>query len=219
MHVEGHTTSEAEEMYLITVARAIEDGELPPVSVSTVAKTLDVSSVSANQMVKKLAGLGLLEYTPYKGVSLTDEGAELANVVLRNRRLWGVFLVDHLGLSPRRADEVACEMEHVTPAEVADRLSDFLGDPVTGPQGKAIPARGRSSQEHGRSLGEAHVGSQVVVAAVPASLGEFLEAQGLGIGSEATVSAIGADGSIVLIAAEGPVHVSRDMADQIGVSG
>ena len=94
-----HAASEAEEMYLITVARAIEDGVGPPVPVSTIAGVLEVSSVSANQMIKKLGSAGLVSYVPYKGVTLTDTGDELANTVLRNRRLWGRFLADHLGLT------------------------------------------------------------------------------------------------------------------------
>jgi DtxR family Mn-dependent transcriptional regulator len=118
----SHATSEAEEMYLITVARAIEDGVGPPVPVSTISGVLEVSSVSANQMIKKLEASDLVAYTPYKGVTLTRSGDQLANTVLRNRRLWGRFLADHLGLTPAKADEVACDMEHVTPDMVADRL-------------------------------------------------------------------------------------------------
>ncbi len=136
-----HDTTEAEEMYLITVARAIEDGVEPPVPVSVIASELDVSVVSVNQMIRKLESVGLVSYLPYKGVALTVEGRDRANVVLRNRRLWAVFLSEHLGLSADRADEVACEMEHVTPEEVAQRLSSFLGEPSIGPGGKPIPKR------------------------------------------------------------------------------
>ena len=78
-----HHPTEAEEMYLITIARAIEDGATPPVAVSEIAKVLDVSSVSANQMVKKLEAAGHVDYTPYKGVTLTDSGSVLASTVLR----------------------------------------------------------------------------------------------------------------------------------------
>jgi DtxR family Mn-dependent transcriptional regulator len=87
----NHPT-EAEEMYLITIARAIEDGATPPIAVSGIAKDLDVTPVAANQMLKKLEVAGHVDYTPYKGVRLTDSGAALASTVLRNRRLWGLFL-------------------------------------------------------------------------------------------------------------------------------
>jgi DtxR family Mn-dependent transcriptional regulator len=139
MQPADHVTTEAEEMYLITVARAVEDGVEPPIPVATIASELDVSVVSANQMIRKLETTGFVDYLPYKGVALTETGRERANAVLRSRRLWAVFFTEHLGLSPESADEVACEMEHVTPEEVAGRLSQFLGEPSIGPGGKPIP--------------------------------------------------------------------------------
>ena len=84
--------SESEEMYLITIARAVEDGHPEPVPVSLVARELDVSAVSANQMVRKLAGRNYVEYEPYQGVTLTEPGRAVAASILRRRRLWGVSL-------------------------------------------------------------------------------------------------------------------------------
>ncbi len=218
MDVHDRTTSEADEMYLITVARAIEDGQGPPVALSTVAKALDVSSVSANQMVKKLAGRGLLTYTPYKGVELTDEGGRLADEVLRSRRLWSVFLVEHLGLSPGDADDVACDMEHVTPEDVADRLSSFLGDPVLGPQGKAIPHGGGQPSEHHRTLGELVGGSRASVLSVAVAHAGFLEAQGIGVGQTVDVLASAPDGSVLVRGAADAVHLAPEVAGSITVS-
>lgn len=106
--VQHHTgTSEAEEMYLITVARAIEDGRTEPVSMSHIAAQLDVTGVSANQMIRKLDARGYVDYEPYRGVSLTESGRAVASSILRRRRLWGVFLSGQLGLSAARADEIA----------------------------------------------------------------------------------------------------------------
>ncbi|MEA3511908.1 MAG: metal-dependent transcriptional regulator, partial [Actinomycetota bacterium] len=84
------STSEAEEMYLITVARAIEDGRTEPVSMSHVATQLDVTGVSVNQMIRKLDARGYVDYEPYRGVSLTEHGRAVASSILRRRRLWGV---------------------------------------------------------------------------------------------------------------------------------
>ena len=218
MQLHDHTTSEAEEMYIITVARAIEDGEGPPVSMSTVARTLEVSSVSANQMVRKLEGLGLVTYTPYKGVDLTDAGAELANTVLRSRRLWGVFLAEHLGLSPRQADEVACEMEHVTPAEVADRLSAFLGDPVTGPEGRSIPRSRGGAPAVERHLGDASAGSSVRIERISPAFATFLEAQGVAEGIVVDVLGTGSDGSVLIEGATGPVHLTSSVARAVAIA-
>lgn len=213
------TTTEAEEMYLITIARAIEDGEGPPVSMSSIAAALDVSSVSANQMVKKLSTMDLVTYVPYKGAGLTEEGSRLADVVLRSRRLWGVFLVDHLGLSPRHADEVACEMEHVTPEGVADRLSDFLGDPRTGPSGKAIPAPVGERAMTLIALKDVPAGgSEVVLELAEPPYGDFLASQGLEPGSKVRVVAAGPDGSMLIEGAGGTVHLTAAVTSAISVS-
>ncbi|MCP4226088.1 MAG: metal-dependent transcriptional regulator, partial [Actinomycetia bacterium] len=72
------STSESEQMYLITIAMAAEEGHEGPVPVPRLAQALEVSRVSANEMVKKLAERGLVAYTPYKGADLTAEGAVIA---------------------------------------------------------------------------------------------------------------------------------------------
>jgi DtxR family Mn-dependent transcriptional regulator len=219
MTAHDHITTEAEEMYLITIARAVEDGTEPPVAVSEIARVLGVSGVSANQMVKKLETLGLVDYTPYKGVALTDKGGALSRTVLRNRRLWGLFLSDHLGLTPERADEVACEMEHITPDFVADRLSEFLGNPPFGPTGKPIPGRSDSDVVATTRLVDAPTGLALTVHSVAAPFDAFLEAQGAGRGATVTVLATGADGSVMIESRSGTVHLGADAASAVAVVG
>ncbi len=214
----SYETSEAEEMYVITVARAIEDGVGPPVPVSRIAGVLEVSSVSANQMIKKLELANLVSYTPYKGVTLTAAGDELANTVLRNRRLWGRFLADHLGLTPAKADEVACEMEHVTPDMVADRLASFLGDPTTGPTGKPIPGVSTSGHQVVQPLSDIGVGANATVVAVEVDYAAFLHAQGIVEGSEVSVLGVGADGSILVETSAGTMHLAAPIAGAVSIS-
>ena len=83
--------SESEQMYLITIARLIENGQSEPIPLSDIAKQMSVLPVSVNQMVRKLEGSGFLDYLPYKGVEFTNLGKEIAFRTLRNRRLWEVF--------------------------------------------------------------------------------------------------------------------------------
>jgi len=210
-----HATSEAEEMYIITVARAVEDGVGPPVPLSTISGVLEVSSVSANQMIKKLESVGLVAYTPYKGVTLTAAGDELANTVLRNRRLWGRFLADHLGLTPAKADEVACEMEHVTPEMVAVRLASFLGDPTTGPTGMPIPGRSEPERLASTPLTDIDVGEPATVVAVGTNSESFLRSQGIVEGAELTVLGTGESFSVLLEGPSGSVHLSGVVAEEI----
>lgn len=210
-------------MYLITIAMAGEDGHDGPVPVPHLASALSVSRVSANEMVKKLADRGLVSYTPYKGAELTDAGSAIARTVLRRRRLWAVFLADHLGLTPSAADAVACEFEHITPGEVAEQLAHFLGDPSVGPQGKPIPAdEARAGQEVAlHTLTESLVGHRVEVVRIggdPASH-SFLEAEGIAPGSMVTIVALADDGGCLLETAKGQVHIGGSLARLVSVTG
>ena len=134
-------TTPSEEMYLITVAVAEEEGTPAPLPLADLAQSLGISPISANQMVRRLEERGLVEYHPYHGVALTPAGRRVARRVLRGRRLWASFLAGHLGFSPEEADALACSLEHVTPPEAADRLARFLGDPAADPW--AVPSRPR----------------------------------------------------------------------------
>ena len=213
-------TSEAEEMYLITIARAVENGQSEPVPVSHAARELAVSGVSANQMIRKLAGRGYVEYQPYQGVTLTDSGRSVASSILRRRRLWGVFLSEQLGHTPDRADQVACDFEHVTPDDVADLLSGFLGDPSAGPRGHSIPdATGGNAAPTTTGLDTLQAGERRPIAHVdlPGELKSFIDAQGITPGAEIAVLAVGSRGDR-LIAVDGATsQLSADLVAGIKV--
>jgi DtxR family Mn-dependent transcriptional regulator len=216
------TTSESEEMFLITVARAIEDGHTLPIPVPLVADNLSISKVSANEMTKKLVGRGFIEYEPYRGVTLKAEGTAIANRVLRRRRLWALFLAEHLGLSPTAADTVACEFEHITPAEVAGRLAGFLGDPTLDPEGRPIPAAGGSiaTGPHEAPLSDVGVGrkSTVIRIAGDSATRSFLEDEGITEGIVITLLAIGSDHGCLVDAGSGHVHMSAEVTGHVLVT-
>jgi DtxR family Mn-dependent transcriptional regulator len=213
------TTSESEEMYLITVARAAEEGATGPIPVAKVAQELQISVASANEMVKKLTGRELLEYQPYRGVTLTPLGARVAERVLRTRRLWATFLAEHLGLTPQEADDQACLLEHVTLPDAVARLADFLGDPHTGPLGKPIPSTTASTDPTTIRLADLAIGESGTVAGVdgakPAM--SFLGSEGITVGAKVTVHATGASGVLVDVG-QAMVHLADDLASAVVVS-
>ncbi|UCG41364.1 MAG: metal-dependent transcriptional regulator [Acidimicrobiia bacterium] len=215
-----HATSEAEEMYLITIAMAMEDGHEGPVPLPHLGREMDVSRVSANEMVKKLVEKGYVTYTPYRGVALTEAGTRIANDVLRRRRLWAVFLSEHLGLSASAADTVACEFEHITPSEVAGRLSSFLGDPTVGPSGKPIPAAEGTTSPAGRSLADSPVGQAVVVRSIEGdpSLRAFLADEGIVEGASLLVTALANDGGCLVESPSATVRLSARAAGVVRVA-
>ena len=214
-------TTESEEMYLIHVAMAVEDGH-DPVPVPHLASALSVSKVAANEMIKKLEVRGLVTYTPYRGVRLTPGGDAIARTILRRRRLWALFLSEHLGLTPSAADAVACEFEHVTPSEVAGRLASFLGDPTVGPSGKPIPSDEGGFLVLAREvpLPELTVGHGGIVARGPgeAATRSFLAEEGIVEGAGITLLAVGDDGGCLVGTTDGAVHLSSALASAVLVT-
>jgi DtxR family Mn-dependent transcriptional regulator len=213
-------TSEAEEMYLITVAIAEEDGLKGPMPLASLAEALEVSPVSTNQMVWKLAERGLLTYHPYRGVLLTAAGRAVSNRVLRGRRLWTLFLVEHLAFSPTRADDLACRLEHVTPSDVADRLGHFLGDPKICPLGRHIPPGTAEAEVEGvASLLDLVAGASAEVVTVEAepAVRSFLEREGIRPGASVRVEARGEADSVLVSTAHGQVHLGGEAARRVSV--
>jgi DtxR family Mn-dependent transcriptional regulator len=213
------STSESEQMYLITVARAIEAGAMAPVSISKIAAALRVSVPSANEMVRKLDSRGLLIYEPYHGARLSDAGRYLANQVLRTRRLWATFLADHLGFSPTEADDQACHLEHATTAEAADRLAGFLGNPSAGPLGQPIPDNDMTTEKRRTLvLADVAVGIPVEVISVAAdgATAEFLKSEGVSVGARLEVIGFGGSGLLIEVG-NGVVHLTAGLLRGIEV--
>lgn len=212
--------SESEQMYLITVARLVEDGCSIPVPLSDIAKEMSVLPVSVNQMVRKMEGSGLLYYFPYKGVELTAQGKAIAARTLRNRRLWEVFLVDQLELSLEEADEMACTIEHITTDDLAARLSHLLGEPQVSPGGKPIPQpNGETAIKEWVQLTQLEVGmrGQIVNIESNAAASRFLSQEGIRQGIKITVKAIGSHGSRLVDPGNGFVELSEDLSQLIWI--
>jgi DtxR family Mn-dependent transcriptional regulator len=132
-------TSHVEE-YLEAIYRL--GGQDTPVPLAALAKRLDISVVSANEMVRRLQEQALLQYTPYRGVLLEEDGLCEALAILRRHRLWERFLTDKLGFSWDTVHEEACRLEHAASDSVTERLAEWLGDPEQCPHGHPVPQPG-----------------------------------------------------------------------------
>lgn len=212
--------SESEQMYLITIAKSMEEGGPTPLPLSHIAHELSLQPVSVNQMIRKLEGEGLVHYHPYKGVELTQQGQSIAFQILRNRRLWQLFLVEQLNISLREADAMACDLEHVTPEDISHRLSEFLNHPAVGPGGEPIPSlEGGEIQLKGLSLSELEVGTsaQIIETNSQSSVTRFLTSEGLQPGAEIKLVAIGTQGARLIATDRGYVEVTKEIADVISL--
>jgi DtxR family Mn-dependent transcriptional regulator len=213
--------SENAEMYLVSLALLVEGGHPSPVPLPLLANALEIKAVSANQMVRKLEEEGLVHYQPYKGVTLTEDGEQIVNLILRNRRLWQVFFVEKLGFSAARADELACRMEHITEPEVAARLESYLEHPTTSPTGKAIPpADEKMPLPKGKSLSALLPGKsgEVVSIQVDQATSAYLRSENLTFGTLVTMLAASSSGVLLLGYDGKKISLSAEMAEKIIVT-
>ncbi len=211
--------SESIEMYLLRIALLQREGQ--PVPVPMLAQELSVSPVSANEMCRKLTDRGLVNYEPYKGVTLTAEGQTLAQRVLYCRRLWEVFFVEKLGIEPQEAEAKACRFEHVTPEDLAERLAAFLGHPTVSPQNEPIPYDHETSilpASQPLTTLAAGARGQVVNIGLDETGKDFLRHQGMSPGSVVEVSAVAVDGSLLLNISGQSLSLAPAIADCVGVT-
>jgi DtxR family Mn-dependent transcriptional regulator len=192
------------------------------VSTSDLAKHLKVGDGSVTDMVKRLSAKRLLHYVPYRGVTLTEEGMKLAMKTIRRHRLWEMFLVRHLGYGWDEVHDEAERLEHVTSAELEERLDRALGSPVADPHGDPIPsADGELSDPHRRSVAECQEGRRYRVSRVSDASSEvlqYLDGIGLTLRKKFRVKKVIAfDGSVVVEWNKQDVLFSAPMARSIFV--
>lgn len=213
--------TESEQMYLVSLAQLAEVVDECPIPVSQVADLLGVTAISANQMIHHLEEVGLVTYTPYKGVAFTEKGWLAASSILKKRRLWEVFLVEKLQYAPAEAEELACLLEHAISDETAQRLAEFLALPTLSPQGKAIPESDSAGiLAAGMRLNTLPANSQAAVISIraEAEAKAYLEGCGIYAGSEISVLASQQEAASLIKTAEGKtLNLSAELAKSIWV--
>lgn len=70
---------------------------------------------------------------------LTDDGLAAARGVVRNHRLWELFLTQEANLASDHVHADAEHIEHVLPRDVLTRLKQMLDHPTADPHGRPIP--------------------------------------------------------------------------------
>src|ERR671926_1682002 len=115
-------------------------------------------------MVRKLCELELVSHEPYKGVRLTDRGAEVALEVIRHHRLLELYLAESLGVPWDRVHQEAEVLEHVLSEELEELIAAKLADPTRDPHGDPIPTRdGRIDESPTTSLASLEPGATAVL--------------------------------------------------------
>jgi DtxR family Mn-dependent transcriptional regulator len=190
---------------------------------SAIAKQMAVAPSSVTSMLKKLAALGLVDHAPYRGVTLTDAGREIALEVIRHHRLLEQYLAQTLGLGIDAVHAEADRLEHVLSDELEARIDKVLGYPTHDPHGDPIPDAGLVyDQTELRPLDALEPGERATVRRVPdgdAALLRYLEKLTLVPGRLVEMRSSAPFGGPLTVSVGGSEHaISRELACQIGVA-
>lgn len=124
--------------YLKTIYHHTEwqDDRITP---SNLALELGLAPSSVTEMVRKLAGLGLVSHRPYGPISLTPDGEKRATAIIRRHRLIETWLVREFGFTWDEVHDEAEVLEHAISDRLLEGISERLGHPRFDPHGDAIP--------------------------------------------------------------------------------
>ena len=209
------------EEYLETILYLIRKNQ-GPAKTKQISEELNVSPPSVTEMVKKLNSSGLVEYTPYQGVELTEKGTDQAIKIKRKHQVLETFLVDVLNFDRKEAHKEACELEHAVSDAVLERIYNFLGNPEYCPDGNPINIDKNNIKRDEKfiPLDEMEEGSSGKIARVtlPRETRERLNSLGILTGEDIEVRRKQKQGCISVIAVGSEVALGKDIARKIFVS-
>lgn len=154
------------EEYLETIYNMTMEGD--PVISARLADKFMVSRPTVTETIRRLVSDGYAMQNDDKTIVLTPAGAELTEQVLRRHRLAERLLFDVIGLDPIEAHEQAHTLEHGMSDDLARRISERLGNPLTCPHGNPIPGNAPSGlaflrEQHAYRLSQADLQQTVRV--------------------------------------------------------
>ncbi|MGC6434802.1 MAG: iron dependent repressor, metal binding and dimerization domain protein, partial [Verrucomicrobiales bacterium] len=112
------------------------------IEISELVKLKKVSTKSMLSDLNKLQKSGSVNIEN-KTVSLTEMGMDLAISVVRNHRLWELYLTNEADYAADHVHDDAEKVEHLLSEEKVRELELFLDYPTVDPHGKPIPERGQ----------------------------------------------------------------------------
>lgn len=161
-----------------------------PVTTTALAEAMEVTPSSVTDMLKKLSQRGLINYTPYHGITLTGEGEKSAVRAIRRHRIVERFLTDMLGFEWHEAHEESVSFEHNISDEVERRLFVALNKPSVCPHGYPIPERVQDVRVEKLPLVSIEAGESAIILSVrddEPELLQFMASLGIRPGVEVSV--------------------------------
>ena len=187
-----------------------------------IAERLHVSRASVSQMIEKMSKAGLV-IAEGSRISLTIEGQNLAQQVVRRHRLAERFLTDILGLSWSAAHQEAGKWEHVISDDVEIAMNLVLGAPTTCPHGNPIPGSSYIETD-AVPLSQLASGAKFTVSRIPEELEftpgllDFLQQSSILPGRRGEISETNHDGTMSVVIDGNTIGVSAFASSRILVT-
>jgi DtxR family transcriptional regulator, Mn-dependent transcriptional regulator len=96
------------------------------VRVKDIAKNLNIKMPSVTVALQKLKEMGLINYERYGYVELTGKGKKIAESVYDRHTFLSEFFNKILKIERKRADEVACRVEHQLTSEACKQIFKLI---------------------------------------------------------------------------------------------
>jgi DtxR family Mn-dependent transcriptional regulator len=187
-----------------------------------IAERLQVSRASVSQMIEKMSKAGLVVAESSR-ITLTIEGQNLAQQVVRRHRLAERFLTDILGLGWSAAHQEAGKWEHVISDDVEVAMNRVLGAPTTCPHGNPIPGSSYIATD-AVPLSQLASGTKFTVSRIPEELEftpgllDFLQQSSILPGRQGEISETNHDGTMSVVIDGNTIGVSAFASSRILVT-
>lgn len=116
--------SGALESYLEQIAELQQ--QYGAVRTSDLAERMGFKRSSVTSALKRLSEEGLINYQPYRPVTLTEEGKKTISALSRYHNILADFLENILAFSVDFSQEEACRLEHKLSSKTMERLKNYI---------------------------------------------------------------------------------------------
>jgi DtxR family Mn-dependent transcriptional regulator len=113
----------------------------PATTAKDLSTRLGLPMARVSETIKRLTAEGLVDHQPYKPITLTARGQQIALAMVRRHRLIEAFLVNSLGYGWDEVHDEAENLEHSVSDLLIDRVDALLGHPEFDPHGDPIPSK------------------------------------------------------------------------------
>lgn len=91
--------------------------------VTAIAGALSVKKASVTGALNTLSSKGLINYSPYSAITLTNDGEKIAKNILKKHENIAEFFKVVLNIPEKQARETACKMEHIVSEKIFKNMN------------------------------------------------------------------------------------------------